>query len=108
MKIINLGRGKGKTTRLLYASEFNEAPILCATHQQKQYLVDMAKELSLNIPEPIQVGEIYKRSNIIDKDILVDEAPIVLEMLLRNIGMRGEVKAITLTSNGLNELKQGF
>lgn len=28
MKVINLERGKGKTTRLLYASEFNNMPIL--------------------------------------------------------------------------------
>ena len=35
MKIINLGRGKGKTTRLLYASEFNDAPILCSTLNEK-------------------------------------------------------------------------
>jgi hypothetical protein len=27
MKIINLPRGGGKTTRLLYASEFHNAPI---------------------------------------------------------------------------------
>lgn len=105
MKIINLSRQRGKTTRLLYASEFNDAPILCATHQQKQNLMYMAKELGLNIPEPIQVSEISKGSSIMDKDILVDEAPMVLEMLLRNMGMRGEVKAITLTSNNL---KQGF
>lgn len=98
MKIINLGRQQGKTTRLLYASEFNDAPILCATHQQKQHLMYMAKELGLDIPEPIQVSEISKGSSIVDKDILVDEAPMVLEMLLRNMGMRGEVKAITLTS----------
>lgn len=44
MNIINLGRGQGKTTRLLYASEFNDALILCATHSQKDHLVDMAKK----------------------------------------------------------------
>jgi hypothetical protein len=97
MKIINLGRGRGKTIRLLYASEFNDAPILCSTYPQKQHLMYMAKELGLNIPEPIQVSEISKGSSIMDKDILVDEAPMVLEMLLRNMGMRGNIKAITLT-----------
>lgn len=97
MKIINLGRGQGKTVRLLYASEFNDAPILCPTYQNKRYLMDMAKELRLNIPEPIYVGEMFKRDNVMDKDILVDEAPWVLEMLLKNMGMRGDIKAITLT-----------
>lgn len=99
MKIINLGRQQGKTTRLLYASEFNDIPILCATYQQKHYLMDMAKELRLNIPEPIYVAEISNGSSVMDKDILVDEAPWVLQMFLKNMGMRGEVKAITLTSD---------
>ena len=99
MKIINLGRQQGKTTRLLYASEFNDIPILCATYQQKHYLMDMAKEFRLNIPEPICVAEISKGSSVMDKDILVDEAPWVLQMLLQNMGMRGNVKAITLTSD---------
>lgn len=99
MKIINLGRQQGKTTRLLYASEFNDIPILCGTYQQKHYLMDMAKELRLNIPEPIYVAEISKGSSVMDKDILVDEAPWVLQMFLKNMGMRGEVKAITLTSD---------
>ena len=35
MKIINLGRGQGKTTRLLYASEFNDMPILCSNSYMK-------------------------------------------------------------------------
>ena len=31
------------------------------------------------------------------KDILVDEAPMVLQNLLSSLGMRGGVRAITLT-----------
>ncbi len=53
MKIINLGRGQGKTLKLLYASEWNDIPILCASHSQKDYLIDMANNLGLKIPEPI-------------------------------------------------------
>lgn len=108
MKIINLGRCQGKTTRLLYASEWNDIPILCATYLQKQYLMDMAKRLGLHIPEPIYVGEITKRNDTMDDDILIDEAPWVLQMLLKNMGVKGEVKAMTLTSDELDELKQGF
>lgn len=103
MKIINLGRGQGKTTRLLYASEFNYIPILCATHSQKDHLVNMAKELRLKIPEPIVASEITSNrimgSPAVDKDLLVDEAPCVLQCLLNSLGMRGEVKAITLTAD---------
>ena len=101
MKIINLGRGQGKTTRLLYASEWQDAPILCATYAQKEHLIEMSKRLGLHIPEPIVVDEIgtdkIRASRAIDKDILVDEAPLVLQYLLSFVGIRGEVKAITLS-----------
>lgn len=59
MKIINLGRGQGKTIRLLYASEWNDIPIVCATHTSKEHLIRMARELGLKIPEPI----VAKRNN---------------------------------------------
>ena len=101
MKIINLPRGNGKTTRLLYASEFNNIPILCASQTSKQHLLDTAKRLKLNIPEPIApsdvtMGGVFKTS-MKDQDILVDEAPMVLQSLLSNLGMSGSIKAITLT-----------
>ena len=101
MKIINLERGQGKTTRLLYASEFNDAPILCSTNTEKRYLMAQAKGYGLNIPEPISVSDItsskLRGSEIADKDILVDEAPMVLQNLLSSLGISGVVKAITLT-----------
>ena len=101
MKIINLGRGQGKTTRLLYASEFNDIPILVATFQQKDSLVNRAGVLGLKIPEPIVVSELMtdriRNSNAVKKDLLVDEAPVVLQTLLNQLGMYGEIKAITLT-----------
>lgn len=107
MKIINLGRGQGKTARLLYASEWQDIPILCSNNMQKKYLIDKSKELGLQIPEPITVSNVVSDklsgSTIRDKDLLVDEAPMILQSLLNAIGMRGEVKAITLTSD---ELKQ--
>lgn len=110
MNIINLGRGQGKTIRLLYASEWNDIPILCASSSQKEYLIDMAKSLGLNIPEPISVWDLtsttIKTKDILkEKDMYVDEAPWVLQNLLKSIGMRGEVKAMTLTSD---ELEQRF
>lgn len=105
MKIINLGRGQGKTTRLLYASEFNNIPILVATFQQKDLLVNRAGVLGLKIPEPIVVSELMtdriRNSNAVKKDLLVDEAPMVLQILLNQLGMNGSVKAITLTEQEL-------
>lgn len=83
MKFIGLSRRCGKTIRLLYASEFNEIPILCATHEQKHRLMEQAKKIGLNIPEPLSVYDLthLTRADFIDKDILVDEAPSLKEIL---------------------------
>lgn len=101
MKIINLGRGQGKTTRLLYASEFSNIPILCSTTIEAKILQEMAYKYGLNIPSPIAVSEIvankFRGDKSIDNGVLVDEAPMVLQSLLSSLGVRGGVKAITLT-----------
>ena len=110
MKVINLGRGQGKTTRLLYASEFQDIPILCATFAEKGRLMALAERLGLKIPEPIAIEEIasnrMRASKMADKDMFVDEAHWVLQRLLNSMGMRGEIKAITLSEN--ENIKQGF
>ena len=101
MKIINLGRGQGKTTRLLYASEFNDIPILCANSYMKKELLERSAFYGLKIPEPISVNDIisnkHRGSEVVDKEILVDEAPMVLQNLLNQLGMHSGIKAITLT-----------
>ena len=103
MKIINLARGQGKTTRLLYASEFNDIPIVFATHQQKDYLKEKAKQMQLLIPEPIVVSE-FTRGGIkrLDSDVLIDEIPMVLQTMFRQLGLNGEIKAITLSEKDNN------
>lgn len=101
MKIINLGRGQGKTTRLLYASEFNDTPILCSTLKEKDFLINKAEQYRLKIPEPISVSDVVSGKSmgqgVINKDILIDEAPMVLQNLLSSLGMRGGISAITST-----------
>lgn len=101
MKIINLPRGYGKTTRLLYASEFNNAPILCVSQHHKQRLLDRAKELNLAIPEPITPSDVINggvfKTGLRDTDIFIDDAQAVLRYLLSGLGMTGNIKAITIT-----------
>ena len=84
MKIFNLSRGAGKTMRMLYASEYHNVPILCATSASKKYIMDMAKWKSINIPEPIIVSEVTDgriRGKKI-KDILVDDMESVFRQML--------------------------
>lgn len=101
MKIINLGRGQGKTTRLLYASEFNNTPILCANMKHKEDLIRRAREMNLFIPEPICAHEIFsdytKGKDI--REVLVDDMELVFQQMLHNIGFHSEVKAMSITNN---------
>lgn len=85
MKIFNLARGQGKTMRMLYASEFNNVPILCCTDSQKTYLINQTKSLKINIPDPISVSDIIcnrTRGKHFNK-VLVDEMDDVLREILR-------------------------
>lgn len=106
MKIISLGRGQGKTTRLLYASEFNDAPILCANMRHKEDLIRRAREMNLFIPEPICVHEVfsgYTRGTDIDK-VLVDDTELVLQNMLNTVGFNGVITAMAVTSD--NKIKR--
>lgn len=99
MKIYNLKRGGGKSTRMLYASEYHNAPIICVTDFEKDNLKTRAKELGLNIPEPITVGEIGDaRTSLYAPYVLVDELPLVLQGLLNRYGSYDIIGA-TLTSD---------
>lgn len=61
MKIFNLPRQKGKTMRMLYASEYNNIPILCATDASKYYLEEIASKFEIKIPKPMSVRELLKK-----------------------------------------------
>lgn len=105
MRIFNLGRGQGKTIRMLYASEYHNAPILCATDVSKKYIMDMAKWKGINIPEPITVSEVtegrIRGKNY--KDILVDDMDCVFKQMLTQYGLNMLGGTITIdkeVSNG--------
>lgn len=109
MKIINLGRGQGKTTRLLYASEFNDIPILCSSLKQKDCLLHMAKKLHLNIPEPLCVCDVFsdkiRGNRSLENGILVDDTESVLQQMLHNIGLHSEIKAMSVTDEKAEPMK---
>jgi hypothetical protein len=101
MKIFNLQRGRGKTTRMLYASEFNNAPILCYNTMYKQNVIDMANKFGINIPEPMTVSEFIQYKKIHPKSpmpILIDEMDITLSLLLLQ-AFNTEVIGATITTD---------
>lgn len=101
MKLFNLPRGYGKTMRMLYASEYHNAPILCATCANKTYIMDMAKRQGINIPEPITLSDIVRGNTTYKNDVLVDEMDDVFSQLLSHLGLNMIGGTIT-TDKGVN------
>ena len=100
MKIICKGRGKRKTTQLLYTSDTTRVPILVPTEQEKLNLIDESQRLGLNIPNPISVTDIRNqktRVTHIDK-CYVDNAEYVLQRLINM-----EIGAMTLSDEEKKE-----
>jgi hypothetical protein len=85
MDILNLGRGKGKTTYLLMKSHMTQIPILTATISSKDYIKIEAERIGLDIPEPLSVKDLVgdnSRGKIKPYRLLVDEMPAVLQAVL--------------------------
>lgn len=53
MKIIQGGRGSGKTYTLVQLSHLSGYPIMARSIRSKKYIQTMADQLGLTIPEPI-------------------------------------------------------
>ena len=101
MKIFNISRGKGKTMRMLYASEFNNVPILCDTKAHKSYIVELAKKCEIKIPEPMTVCEFLRSEKTISNkpmSVLIDEMDSVLSSLLSQ-AFNVNVEAVTITTD---------
>lgn len=99
MKILKMDRGAGKTFYLIRLSAVLDSPILCATEQSKKYILDKAKEMWLEIPEPIVVNkgnfEIVMRGR--NTDLLIDDLELVLK------GLFGSDVVVATTSESVLE-----
>lgn len=82
MKIYNLPRGSGKTTRMLYISEYTGYPILCRNNTQKKYVTELARQNSVRIPDPITIDKMRGRRHT---SYLIDDAEYLLQELLRMV-----------------------
>lgn len=100
MKIWNRPRGSGKTTRMLYASEYTGKNILVSTKQRAEQLEFEAHKLHLHIPHIICVNEFLDRSiTKCSQDIIIDEAFDVLEAFVVGVRPSTTISDITITSH---------
>lgn len=97
MKIYDLPRGEGKTTRMIYASEFNNALIICLDECKRNTIMLKAQDLGAKIPNPITVAEIVSDDIVPNaRYVLIDDCMEVLESLMIHKGL--ELIGVTLTS----------
>lgn len=86
MKILRMDRRNGKTFHLIKLSAILDSPIICATEQSKKYILDKAREMMLEIPEPIVVNRInfdlVMRGR--KENLLIDDLDEVLKSLFGN------------------------
>lgn len=95
MRIFNLPRASGKTTRLVYMSEAQNIPILCCSQCDKKILQERANIYGLKIPEPILIDELRGRDV---NEILIDEGMVTLQKLINVMACHSvKIKAVTMT-----------
>lgn len=96
MKLIKKHRGKGKTTQLIYISEYTGYPIVVHSKSSVNIVKETASRLECKIPEPITVAELINgRQTIPYENVLIDEAILVCEALLNNLGIRAECATLS-------------
>jgi len=89
------GRGSGKTRRCIEFSVRTGIPILC---QRPDYIKSLAKELGLDIPEPISYSEYVSGRNRglgSSRKVIIDE----LGLFLNSLGLSPEYVTFDETGN---------
>lgn len=100
MEIINIRRGFGKTTNLIYESNKKDIPIVCGSKSQCRFIEEKAEQMRIRIPKPIWIYDLCDsnkfRGGEKPERILIDELPNVLSSI---IGCT--IDTATMTSNSL-------
>lgn len=84
MEIYNGERGIGKTTHLIHISAYTHAPIIVFSFATKKLIIDTARVLGLDIPEPItfsefKAGKLKGREKEFEKNgLLIDNVEFIL------------------------------
>ena len=96
MRIINKGRRNGKSIELLYASEVTGYRIICPNHEQAEFLKKLAKELGLDIPEPMSYISYAAMRGLYDETILIDNVEQIMDKILSAYFKR-DICAVTMS-----------
>lgn len=83
MEILSMERGSGKTTKLIKISNKTKAPIICRTRKMAKLIKERAKEMGLEIPNPMTI-DMYKNEKYRYEKVLIDDIDLVLKMYLNS------------------------
>ena len=104
MRIITGNRGSGLSTSLVLESAQFNTPILTFSTSSCSHLKNIAKQLKITIPEPINLNNpdpsLHDMFRNHDR-ILIDNADRVLEELLRQKGFYGTITAVGISLDGI-------
>lgn len=97
MEIIFGPRQSGKTTELIKRSHSSRAVIVTATQERAESVKQMAKELQIDIPDPICIYSLMHQTRswgvLNNGHILIDNADTVLNCICAGY----KIDAITMT-----------
>lgn len=107
MNLIIKDRTMGKTTQLIYISEFTGYPIVVPYEAMIKQTKERAKNLGCKIPEPVTVSDMIngkKRGDYTYNNVLVDEVALngVLEKAL-SLYLNSNVKLCTCSPDYTHE-----
>lgn len=106
MEILNVLRGYGKSTRLIMKAVETGYPIIVGTESIKQCLDDLAKKIT---NKEIKIYSVYEFDFIDamkrDKNILIDELPFVLSVLLNTNAEIAMMTSGSLENYGIEQYK---
>ena len=107
MKVVVGNRGSGVTTNMLLDAAYHGGTIITSTCGQRFNMEANAKKSGIDCPEIIDIysvlndiknGKTEKYDNV---QLYIDNAGLVLNILLSEIGIKGKVVEISLSMDGI-------
>ena len=80
MKIFRMGRGEGKTSRLIEESANFSVPIFAIDDHRRRILMEKANVMGYKIPSPVTFDDLAANKTI--EKIIVDDAEYTLPALI--------------------------
>ena len=107
MKVVVGNRGSGVTTNMLLDAAHHGGVIITSTSGQRFNMEAHAKKFGIDCPEIIDIYGVLndikegKAKKYDNAQLYIDNAAIVLNRLLSEIGIKGKVVEISMSMDGI-------